>query len=108
MPKTTPFRELKHGHTAGSKERIARLKAEMEEEMRLEQLREALDLTQVRLAKLLGTSQANVSRLEKQNDMLLSTLRDYIRALGGELVLSVRIGGGSVRLKGISDLRRAV
>jgi transcriptional regulator with XRE-family HTH domain len=55
------------------------------EEMTMRELRKALHLTQKALALKLRISQDNVSRLESRSDVLLSTLRDYIHSLGGEL-----------------------
>lgn len=65
-------------------ERAARL---ITEEMTLRQLRKARKLTQVRMAKALGISQDGVSRLEKRTDLLLSTLRKSVQAMGGNLTL---------------------
>ena len=59
----------------------------MAEEMTRQQLRRARKLTQVRMAEKLGMTQDGVSRLEKRTDVLLSTLRGYIEALGGKLSL---------------------
>jgi DNA-binding XRE family transcriptional regulator len=53
----------------------------------LSQLRNARRLTQVQLAAILGVSQAQVSRMENQADLYLSTLRSYVQAMGGELEL---------------------
>jgi len=55
--------------------------------MTLQQLRRARELTQVFMAKKLGISQDGVSKLEKRSDMLLSTLRKTVKALGGDLSL---------------------
>jgi DNA-binding XRE family transcriptional regulator len=57
------------------------------EEMTLRELRHARKLTQVRLARTLGITQDSVSRIEKRSDLLLSTLRKTVRAMGGNLSL---------------------
>jgi len=57
------------------------------EEMTLRELRRARKLTQVRMAKALGITQDSVSRLEKRSDLLLSTLRKTLKAMGGNLSL---------------------
>src|ERR1700682_859578 len=57
------------------------------EEMTLRELRHARKLTQVRVAKTLGITQDSVSRLEKRSDLLLSTLRKTVEAMGGNLSL---------------------
>lgn len=57
------------------------------EEMTLRELRHARRLTQVRMAKALGVTQDSVSRLEKRSDLLLSTLRKTVEAMGGNLSL---------------------
>jgi DNA-binding XRE family transcriptional regulator len=64
--------------------RVAQLVAE---EMTLRELRHARKLTQVRVAKTLGITQDSVSRLEKRSDLLLSTLRKTVEAMGGNLSL---------------------
>ncbi len=57
------------------------------EEMTLQELRQARKLTQVRVAKALRISQDGVSRIEKRTDLLLSTLRKSVEAMGGSLSL---------------------
>lgn len=56
-------------------------------------LRKARELTQERMAEMLHIKQENVSRLEKRSDLLLSTLRSYIAAMGGDLKLIVEFPG---------------
>jgi ribosome-binding protein aMBF1 (putative translation factor) len=56
----------------------------------LAELRRVRQMTQTQLAESLGTSQSEVSRIERQADMVLSTLREFIEGLGGELVLLAR------------------
>ena len=57
------------------------------EEMSLRQLRRAVRQTQVEVAQRLGVNQENVSRLERRDDLLLSTLSKYVGAMGGKLSL---------------------
>jgi transcriptional regulator with XRE-family HTH domain len=57
------------------------------QEMTLRELRRARKLTQVKMAKALGITQDSVSRLEKRSDLLLSTLRKTVKAMGGNLSL---------------------
>src|SRR5487761_67185 len=55
------------------------------EEMSLRDLRKARKLTQARVAKTLGITQDSVSRLEKRSDLLISTLRKTVKAMGGDV-----------------------
>jgi len=84
---------------------IARRSRELiAEELSLQELRKALAVTQVQVAESLGKRQDEISRIEQRGDLLLSTLRDYVRSLGGELELlctfknrrSVRIRTGKL------------
>ena len=68
-------------------ERAAELIAE---EMTLRELRKARQLTQAHVATELGISQDGVSRLEHRSDLLLSTLRKTVEAMGGSLTLVAR------------------
>jgi DNA-binding XRE family transcriptional regulator len=74
------------------------------EEMTLRELRKARKLTQVRMAKKLGITQDSVSRLEQRSDLLLSTLRKTIKAMGGNLSLVAEFPDRApVVLSGISE-----
>lgn len=82
-------------------ERAAELIAE---EMTLRELRKARRLTQARVAVELGITQDGVSRLEKRSDLLLSTLRKTVKAMGGNLSLVARFPDRPpVELSGISE-----
>lgn len=101
-----PFRTLEKRISTRRRRKINALKKQYEEEMVLEQVRQALELTQEDMAKKLKTSQANISKLEKRSDMLLSTLAQYVNAAGGELLLVARVPGiGEVRLQGLGELQ---
>lgn len=64
-----------------------RSRALIAEEMALAELRHAKAMTQKKMAETLGIGQEGVSRLEKRSDLLISTLRDYVEAMGGRLRL---------------------
>jgi len=64
-----------------------RASALIAEEMTLQELRRALSMTQVKMAKTLGVAQKQISEIEKRTDMHISTLRRSVEALGGKLSL---------------------
>ena len=75
------------------------------EEMTLQDLRRARKLTQVRMAKALGIGQDGISKLEKRSDLLLSTLRRAVEAMGGSLSLVAEFPDRDpVVLSGISEV----
>jgi DNA-binding XRE family transcriptional regulator len=74
--------ELTPEHRARIEARGKRLVAEV---MTLRELRKARNLTQTKLAKKLRTTQNNISRIEQNSDLLLSTLRSYVEAAGGRI-----------------------
>ncbi len=65
--------------------------------MNLAMIRKAAQLTHEDLAARLGKGQAAVSKLERQSDLLLSTLASYIHAAGAEAELVVTVGGHELR-----------
>src|ERR1700690_1536319 len=73
----------------------ARTKQLIAEEYALRRMREARGLTQVRLAELMHIRQDSVSRLESRSDLLLSTLKSYVQAMGGSLGLTVEFPDGA-------------
>ncbi len=89
-------------------ERRARIEAEAArlygEHVTLCALRKARDLTQTQLAQKLGKSQVSIARLEKRSDLLLSTLRGYVEAMGGTLTVSVQFPDGEpVLIEGLGQ-----
>jgi transcriptional regulator with XRE-family HTH domain len=59
------------------------------ERMALEEVRGAKKLTQADMAEILDVPQSSISRIEQRADMYLSTLRNYLHALGGVLQVQV-------------------
>jgi ribosome-binding protein aMBF1 (putative translation factor) len=64
------------------------------EAITLGELRERFEVSQAELASQMGSNQPGVSRLERREDLYLSTLREYVEALGGELDLVARFPDG--------------
>ena len=89
-------------------ERRARIEAAaremIHEEMTLQALRKELEITQEHVAERMSIRQANVSKVEKRSDMLISTLRNYLEAMGGTLELVARMPGRPpVTLEGFTE-----
>jgi DNA-binding XRE family transcriptional regulator len=59
----------------------------IEEEMTLQELRRAREITQEKMARKLGIAQKQISEIEKRTDMHISTLRRQIEAMGGTLAI---------------------
>ena len=78
----------------------------MEDAVALAAIRERRELTQTDVAQILAVSQANVSRIERQGDLYLSTLASYIEALGGSLRLSAVFEDGEVEIGLATPARR--
>jgi transcriptional regulator with XRE-family HTH domain len=72
--------------------------------MALDELRSAKQLTQADMAEMLDVPQSSISRIERRADMYLSTLRNYIRAMGGVLqIQAVFPDGGAVVIDRLGD-----
>jgi len=86
--------------------RVEAGKQAIRDALALADLRRACGATQAEVAELLHQSQANVSRIERERDWYLSTLRSYVAALGGELELVAVFGDDEIRI-GIGELEPA-
>jgi transcriptional regulator with XRE-family HTH domain len=72
-------------------------------QMPLHRLREARRLTQKQIAEAMHIDQSRVSKIERRTDVYVSTLRNFVSALGGELELVARFPDGRVRISSFSD-----
>lgn len=97
MPKN--FRTLQGKMTPEARERSRQLSDKYRPEMGLDELREARAMTQQHLARILKVNQAAVSKTERRTDMYVSTLQDFVRAMGGELKITAVFPEGSVEIK---------
>jgi transcriptional regulator with XRE-family HTH domain len=84
--------------------RIERLEQEVAQEVRLGDLRRARGLTQRQLAAAMGTPQPGIARLEKQADLYVSTLRSYVEAMGGELIIGAAFPDATIHLTDFASL----
>lgn len=101
------FKELRDKLVANNPEsegRIAAHRAELEQALSLAELRQAREMTQVQLAQALDVTQPAISRIEHQTDVYLSTLRSYVQALGGELLITAQFSGTVVMINGFEEL----
>ena len=72
--------------------------------MPLQELRQARKMSQVAIAKVMDSDQPNVSRLEKQADMYVSTVRSYVEAMGGQLDITASFPEGSYRINQFEEI----
>jgi transcriptional regulator with XRE-family HTH domain len=101
---TKPFHILKNKmkpeRRKAAEERARKILAEMP----LQELRQARHLTQETLAKNLSVKQAAVSKMENRTDMYISTLRNMIKAMGGDLEIIARFPDGEVKISQFKEI----
>src|SRR5512140_1348694 len=85
-----PYKLLREKMSPKAREAAAKKTQELLAELPLQELRQVRMLSQVKLAEKLNVKQATVSKLERRADMYISTLRNVIRAMGGELVIKAK------------------
>ncbi len=101
------FSALREKMPAEARERAPAKAREYAEEMALDELREARQMTQEHLAKILCVKQAAVSKMERRADMYVSTLQDFVRAMGGTLRIEAVFPEGRVEISQFRQLKRA-
>ncbi len=106
MP-TKSWDEIKATAAPETLARAARKTDAMLAAFELNELRRARKLTQEELARRLGTRQGNVSKLERRTDVRVSTLRDVVEAMGGELRITAHFPDGDYRIEPGLEARSA-
>ncbi len=76
-----------------------KISQDLRQEIMLTELRHVLDISQEELGELLNKKQAAISRLERRSDMHVSTLRAFVKALGGKLEIIARFPDASFHIK---------
>ncbi len=95
------FAELEDRMSPDRRGRVERrVEAELLE-LNLQKLRELIGVTQAEVAEKAKMTQGELSRTERREDHLVSTLHRYVRALGGELKIIASFGDKHIRLRGI-------
>ncbi len=93
-----PFTDLTRSFSPERRAKVAARAAVLHEEMTLEELRTARELSQEAVAAVLEVGQPAIAKLERRRDMHVSSLRRYVEALGGELELRAKFGDVSVSI----------
>lgn len=99
-----PFSTLRKKMPPSAQKAAAKKAQQMLKEMPLQELRQAHQMSQERMAEILNTKQANISRIERRTDMYISTLRSYIEAMGGQLDIVARFPKGEVHINQFEDI----
>lgn len=102
-----PFKKLVSRMSPASQDRIRDRIVELSGEMALQEVRQAMELTQQQLAASLRMNQAAVSKLEHQSDMYISTLRKFLSAMGGTLRIVASFPEGEVVISQFEHLAGA-
>jgi transcriptional regulator with XRE-family HTH domain len=100
-----PFSKLVESMSPEAQARVAATADKLRAEMPLHELRSALELSQTHLAELLNVDQPAISKMERRTDMMLSTLRRFIEAMGGELDIRAVFPDGEVRIRALGEVR---
>ncbi|RJP33418.1 MAG: helix-turn-helix domain-containing protein [Candidatus Omnitrophota bacterium] len=102
---TKPYKNLRERMSSTAKEKAtAKAQIMIKNIDALKELREARKYSQVRLAEVLNTSQANVSKIERRTDIYISTLRGFIEGMGGKLEILASFPDGKIRIEQFQDL----
>ena len=93
------FKTLREKMSPQARASSERLADDLRQEIRLAELRSVFGISQDELGQLLKRKQAAISRLERRSDMHVSTLREFVKALGGRLELIANFPDGSYHIK---------
>jgi len=98
------FRTLRDKMSAEAKVQADAKSRAMMQVMPLSELRQARKLSQEQIATLLHVKQAAVSKIERRTDMYISTLRNFVKAMGGDLEITAHFPEGSVKINQFEEI----
>lgn len=93
--KRTTWDDLKRGMSPARRAQAEVRAKELASALHLDEVRKARQLSQQQLAETMESTQRQVSKIERSADLYLSTLRRFIEAMDGELVLAARFADGT-------------
>lgn len=99
------YKDLQARMSPDAQARAQALAERMIRSMPLDELREARELTQEQLARILRVKQSAISKMERRTDMYISTLQSVIKAMGGHLEIRAVFPDGDVRVNQFGDLQ---
>lgn len=100
-----PFKDLVAKMSPEAQQKAEERTKEHLLEMEIRDIRKALDMTQIELAKNLSVNQAAISKMEHQSDMFISTLRAILSAMGASLKIVASFPEGEVLINQFEDVR---
>ncbi|OPL18799.1 MAG: hypothetical protein AVO35_12970 [Candidatus Aegiribacteria sp. MLS_C] len=100
-----PFRDLVAKMSPEAQKKAEERTREHLLEMEIRDIRKALDMTQIELARKLRVNQAAISKMEHQSDMFISTLRGILSAMGASLKIVSSFPEGEVLINQFEDVR---
>ena len=95
---TRKFNELTKDWPVARRQKVEKRVRETLATMHLEGLRKAHEMTQAKMAEILGVAQSEISKIEHRTDLYISTLAEYVTALGGELEIRAVFPDGDVKI----------
>jgi transcriptional regulator with XRE-family HTH domain len=99
------FKKLIEGMSPERRAKIEAKKNELRKEMALGELRSAVEMSQTRMAEIMGVAQSEISKIEKRSDMYVSTVRSYVEAAGGSLrIVADMPGFGEVQITKFGEI----
>ena len=99
-----PYKLLRDKMALEARAKAAEKTRQMLAEMPLQELRQARLISQEQLAEVLRVRQSSISKMERRTDMYISTLRNIIKAMGGDLEIVAHFPDGDVSIKQFEDI----
>ena len=103
---TRNFRELVQAMPQARQQRIEKRFQDSLASMPLDELRKLREMTQLQLGEVLGVHQSEVSKIEHRSDICVSTLIEYVEALGGRLEIRAVFPDRQVLINQFEELPR--